>query len=538
MMSPAGEKLTGTENSELPDGRITVERIVVIGGGMVATRFADDLLRGDRGTQPRWNVTILGAEPYVPYNRILLSDVVAGRADIASLTLPTPNRAALHVGNPVIAVDRVAQRVRTRNGETYSYDRLVFATGAHAHLPSMEGLTGSDGERPQGIHVLRSVDDARHLVAAAANHTEATVVGGGLLGLEAAAGLRARGLDVTVIHRSEHLLDRHVHDTAAAHVRAQAHDLGLRVVTGIAPETVISRDGRVTGVRLADGRTLPTSLLLLACGARPRAGLASASGLTVRQGIVVNDATWASPDDPRVHAIGDCARLSSGWTGLITTGWDQARQLAKLLNDGSPAKASFTATIADPARTVVRLKAVGINVVTMGQPGHPDARTVTLDDPHTRRYISVSVADDRLIGATCVGAPDIAADLTTIFDQVTPLPPDPASLLIHTPAAMTAPVGSPMTMPAKATVCRCNGVTKAEVVAAWEGGASTVEEISVATRASTGCGGCRDVVCGLLSWLNDSDPGPRESSTNSVARQNKSQPTRSDTNLTKTPTAP
>jgi assimilatory nitrate reductase electron transfer subunit len=481
-------------------------RVVVVGAGMVGTRFAADLTALDR--QGRFDVTVLGAEPYEPYNRILLAEVVAGAVEVASLTLPdvTGENVALHRGTDVVAVNREHRRVRTAEGAVHGYDVLVLATGARARVPAVPGLdAGPDASLgtslPAGVHALRTVDDCREVVAASVNARRAVVLGGGLLGIEAARGLSLRGLDVTVLHAAGHLLERQLDPEAAAVLQATAADLGIDVVTAAALTDVLLEEGRLRGLRLADGREIPTDLLVLAIGVVPATDLAAACGLSVGRGVVVGD-DLRSPDDPHVAAIGDCAQPPEGGTGLVAEGWAQARLLAEDLT-GTPGRRPAAA----PDGGVVTLKADGLPVVTIGRPAADGDRAVRLSDLQGRRHVEVVVSDGRLVGATCVGAPDVAADLTAAFDRGTPLPPDPAHLLLRPVVGGAAPVpASPTLMPDRATVCRCNGVTKGDLVQAWSDGATTVDAVASCTRATTGCGGCTDAVCGLLEWLAEVDP--------------------------------
>ena len=488
---------------------------------MVGTRFVEELLSAD--TAEHFEVTVLGAEQYEPYNRVLLSEVLAGRSDIASLQLPVRQDARVRVYRGLTAtdVDRERRLVTTDDGTRHPYDVLVLATGARAHVPDLPGLTG---ERPAGAYVLRSVDDCRDVVAATVNARRAVVVGGGLLGLEAAVGLLQRGLAVTLVHHRDYLLDRQLDASAAAVLAAAADDLGLEVLLGSKPAAVSTRAGRVSGVRLDDDRWAAADVLLLACGTRPETELAAAAGLSTDRGVLVTD-QLRSPDDDRVAGLGDCAQPPEGGSGLVAQGWEQARRLARsLVEEAAGRGAAGRALVPDAGRVpepgrapetgpvpapglgeVVRLKAKGLDVVTMGSPDVPGARTVTLDDPDGRRHLRVSVRDDRLVGAICVGAGDLAADLVAAYDRGTPLPLDPAALLIRSMAA--PPVeASPTMLPSRATVCRCNGVTKGDIVQAWEEGAGTVAEVAACTRATTGCGGCRGAVEGILAWLADGEP--------------------------------
>ncbi|QOR72001.1 NAD(P)/FAD-dependent oxidoreductase [Ruania alkalisoli] len=527
-------------------------RIVVVGHGMVGARFVDDLLaRAEPGTL---EIEVLGGEEYEPYNRVLLSDVVAGRTDLNSLTLPVT--ASEHVtvtrGAVATAIDRAGQCVHTPLGHYY-YDHLVLATGARARIPAVEGL---DCGLPAGVHALRTLDDAREIIAATTNARHATVVGAGVLGLEAACGLVRRGLDVTVLHTGHGPMDRQLDQGASAVVTAELERLGAQVRTQARTTAVRTRGGRLTGVVATVGETehvLATDLLVLACGTQPEARLAQEAGLPVGRGIRVGG-DLASPADSRVHAIGDCAEPTEGATGLIAQGWDQARRLADrlagvvaaranratrvdraspLLESRRPSMAlrlalaagtrpiashevdadssSGAADLADPAAglagtDVVRLKAAGLDVVTMGRTATGGwARTVTLSDPSAGRHLTATVSDGLIVAATCVGAPDVGADLVAAYTRRLPVPSDPAHLLLRPLTQTPAPAADPSRMPAGTTVCTCNGVTKADITDSWERGARSTGEIARATRATTGCGGCTDAVCGLAQWLSQTE---------------------------------
>jgi assimilatory nitrate reductase electron transfer subunit len=463
------------------------ETIVVVGAGMVGHRFADELVRRDR--EGRYDVHLVGAEDYAPYNRILLSDVLAGRCELAALALPEPDpaRVRMHLGTSAVAVDRDSRHVLLADGGRLRYDHLVLATGAEAFVPPVPGLR-------ETARVLRTLDDCRDLAARSLNSHHAVVLGGGLLGLEAACGLVRRGVEVTVLHVAGHLMEAQLDPAPAGVLAAALDDLGITVRTG-----AHAVEARADGVRLATGEVVEADLVLVSCGVRARTGLAADAGLTVDRGVVVGD-DLRSPDDPAVAALGDCAQPPGGGAGLVAPGWDQAARLAADLTGSAP-----------PATPVgdapVRLKAAGLDLVTMGTSGgRADAardRVVTVGDPAGRRFVELTVRDARVTGVTCVGAPDLAPSLTLAYDRGTPVPSDPLLMLLPD---RESDDGSPALMPGGTNVCRCNGVTKADIVHAWEGGACSVPEIADATRATTGCGGCRNVVCGLVDWLGEVDP--------------------------------
>jgi assimilatory nitrate reductase electron transfer subunit len=491
-------------------GGSPVTRVVVVGNGMVGSRFVEELVRRDDSVQ----VTVLGAEEYEPYNRVLLSEVVAGRVDVASLALPRVafDGVTVACGVEVTAVDRPGRVVTGADGRRFGYDVLVLATGARARVPEIPGLTTD--HLPAGVHPLRTLDDAREITAATVNARRAVVLGAGVLGLEAACGLAQRGLHVTVVHRGSHLMDRQLDAEAAAAVGHGLARLGIGHRVGARTTAILVADGHLRGVLLGDGERLDADLLVLAAGTVPESGIAARAGLDVRRGIVV-DADCAT-SDPAIFAIGDCAEPPGGASGLIAQGWDQARRLATLLA-GRAAAAVEPGSVSAAARRdtrgtdVVRLKAHGLDVVTMGVPPgtDPARRSVRLSDPAAGRLIEVVVEGGVVVGATCVGAGAVAADILTAYTRGTPTPVDPAHLLLRTVGG--APRGveaSPTLMPHRTTVCRCNGVTKGDLVASWRDGARTQADVARVTRATTGCGGCTDMVCGLLEWLGRSEAGP------------------------------
>lgn len=292
-------------------------KVVVIGAGMVGNRFVDELGR----VAPQIEVDLLGEEPYEPYNRVLLTELVAGRVDLAGLSLPTPNegRVRVRAGATALEIDRDRGCVVTAQGD-FDYDHLVLATGARARVIPIPGLR--DG-LPRGAHVLRSLDDARDISAAALNAETAVVIGGGPLGLELACGLQHRGVATTVMSVGSVLLDRDLDPSVSAVVAQTAADLGISFVGDAQIASVGVKDGHVTAVQLADGRSYPAGLVVLACGAAPESGLAAAAGLETNVGIVVGG-DLRTTLDPRVSAIGDCAETPTGVSGLVAPGWAQA----------------------------------------------------------------------------------------------------------------------------------------------------------------------------------------------------------------------
>jgi len=481
------------------------EKVVVVGAGMVGHRFVDELVRADRSG--RYAVELIGAEEYEPYNRILLSEVLAGRADLRALGLPLPDAERVHFrrGVAVDEVDTAAREVLLSDGTRTSYDHLVLATGARAFVPPLPGLTASNGEEPKHVHVLRTLDDTRNIAARAMNAKHAVVLGGGLLGLEAACGLRRRGVPVTVVDLDSHVMATQLDGPPARMLAAQLRSLGIDVITGTSVAEVVSAYDEIVAVRLTDDRLLAADLMLVSCGIRAETGLAARAGLTTDRGIVVDEDLRTS--DERVFAIGDCAQPPSGMTGLLAPGWAQADTLVSVLLDRDELDPD---AVADDRPDPVKLKAAGVDLVTMGvrpSQARDDDRVLTVSDGGGNRHVDLVVRGGELVGVTCLGFHDVSAALTLAYDRRTPLPTDPLALLVPSSAGGgVEATPSPMRMPGSTTVCRCTGVTKKQIVGAWEDGATTVDAVAGATRATTGCGGCKDVVCGLVDWLNASDP--------------------------------
>jgi assimilatory nitrate reductase electron transfer subunit len=320
-------------------------------------------------------------------------------------------------------------------------------------------------------------------------------------------------------------MERQLDATGGAVLARQVARLGLDVRTGVAVTGVRTRDGaadgRLTGVLLADAdggeqddeEELAADLLVLACGVRPDTALARDAGLLVGQGVgrgVIVDGQLRT-SDPRVRAIGDCAEHADGPGGLVAPAWEQARIVADLLSGRDP-----TARYRGH-RAVTRLKAADLDVASAGETqtdlwdstdGPQGVDVVQLADPARGSYVKAVVRDGVVTGAVCVGAPRAAAELTLLVERGSPAPADRSTLLLPGARSAGSPAADPTHIPDRATICRCNGVTKRALVAAWTGGARTVEGMAARTRATTGCGTCREAVCGLLDWLAAADPDP------------------------------
>ena len=494
--------------------------VLIVGNGMAGARLAEEIRQRDPDAS-RFAVTIVGEEPHAAYNRVLLSTVVSGAITPRDTRLkPDGWWAARHIdvvtGARVTSVD-VASRTATLTPVTamdarlVQWDELVLATGSTSFVPPSEGLyagqPGPDTELADGVVAFRTIDDCGRIVAAAESASTAVVLGGGLLGLEAARGLLGKGVDVTIVHPQDFPMDRQLDADGGAVLSRVVRGIGARLVLG---RFVVARHaaegGEPAHVVLDDGSALPADLLVVAAGVRSRTDLAVAMGLEVERAVVVDDRLATSV--PHVHAIGECAQHRGEVAGLVQPGWDHARVLADVLT-GADADATYEGT-----SVLTRLKAHDIDLASMGtvdvdvhDPGH---EVLTFTDPSRGRYAKLVLRQDRLVGAILLGVGDAAGALTQLYDTGSMVPRDRLSLMLGraiTRSGATESVNL-AEMPGTAVVCRCNSVTKAAVVGAFRAGADSVPAIAEATRATTGCGSCKGAVDGLCSWLRSAEPTP------------------------------
>ncbi|MFE0602982.1 NAD(P)/FAD-dependent oxidoreductase [Streptomyces sp. NPDC058892] len=379
------------------------KRVVVIGGGLAGLRLADRL-------GPAATVTVLGEESRVPYNRVLLAEVLAGRYAPEVTALPAPGP-ALRRGVRAVRIDRAERAVHCDDGTVAAYDTLVLATGSNAVLPPLRGLFEPGGrELPDGVHAFRTMDDCLALSAAVRPGVRAVVIGGGLLGVSAARALAARGAVVVLAQQGERLMERHLDVEASALLATHLTELGVEIhtecrVRGLTTTgPAATRRGadtprRATGVELADGYRLEADVVVLACGVRPRTGLAEAAGLDVRTGIVVDDHLRTS--DPRIHAVGDCAEHAGQVYGLAGAALEQADALASVLT-GAPAP--YTGTRALTRLTLGGADDRALDLAAFGETTpRPGDDVVRLADGTRRTYRKVVLRGDRLVGGVLLG---------------------------------------------------------------------------------------------------------------------------------------
>lgn len=468
------------------------ERLVVVGNGMAGARFLEELVA--RGGLDRCEVTVFGEEPGGCYNRILLSDVLNGSRQASDIWLNpagwyAENDLTLHAGERVTEIDRERRTVRSETGREVVYDVLVLATGSRPFVPPMDGLRLEDGSEKPGVFVFRTLDDCRKIAGWATKSRKAAVIGGGLLGLEAARGLQEHGVEVHVVHQSDHLMNAQLDPEGGALLRSRMEAMGIHLHLSRSTSVVLGTD-QVTGLRFADGSGLECDMVVVACGIRPNVELARECGLDVDRAILVDD-QLRSHSDPHIYGVGECVQHRGVTYGLVAPLWEQAAVLADVLTGGERRY--------EGSKTVTRLKVMGVELSAMGltRPESEADEVVQFIEPRRGIYKKLIVRNDRLVGAILLGDAARAPYLMQAFDRGTPVPEDRAALLFDLGGAPRGHTLEEMTD--DSIVCHCNQVCKADIRECVLGGGDTLPALMRATRAGTGCGSCKPLLRELIS---------------------------------------
>lgn len=467
----------------------TRPHLIVVGNGMAGCRAVEELLARDPAA---YRVTIFGAEPLVNYNRIMLSPVLAGEKTFDDIVINgrdwyDDNGIALIAGDPVVAIDRDARTVTSRGGVTMGYDRLLIATGSDPFIIPVPGR-----DLP-GVISFRDMNDVEAMLAAAARGGSAVVIGGGLLGLEAAHGLSLRGMKVTVVHLMPTLMERQLDEAAGWLLKTALEARGQTILTGADTAEIVG-EGRVQAVRLKDGTEIAADLVVMAVGIRPAVALAREAGLDVGRGIRVDDRMVTS--DPAVLAVGECVEHDGQVYGLVAPLWDMCRALA----DGLTARPGGYR----PAPTSTKLKVAGLDVFSAGDfAGGADCEDIVLRDASRGVYKRVVVKDDRVVGAVLYGD---TADGSWYFDLLRrgESIADIRDALIFGQAFASGggqadPRAAVAALSDDAEICGCNGVSKGQVTACIAAGAHSLDAVRAGCKASASCGSCTGVVEAILS---------------------------------------
>jgi nitrite reductase (NADH) large subunit len=484
------------------------QRLVVVGNGMAGARTVEEIL--SRGGADSFEITIFGDEPYGNYNRILLSNVMNGTQDPSEIFLNSlpwyeQNEIRLLAGTRAERIDRYAKVVHGPHGHGVAvpYDKLIIATGSRALMPPIAGMHDAHGKVRPGVFGFRTLDDCNAIVSAARGAKNAAVIGGGLLGLEAARGLLTHGCDVHVVHLSSWLMNQQLDQESGAMLRSAMQRMGIQVHLQKSTTELRMSGDQITGLSFKDGSSLDCELVVVAAGIKPNAEIATAAGLTVERAIVV-DNHMRSVDDNDVYVVGECAQHRGMVYGLVAPLWEQAKVLADHIT-GKNTQAIYTGS-----KLSTKLKVMGVELASMGltQPADDEDEVVQFSEPKRGTYKKLIVRKGRLVGAIALGDLSKVAYLMQAFERNTALPEERLSLLFD--------IGAPTKqvtfaeLPNDAQVCNCNGVSKAAIGGCVSAGKRTAKAVMEATRAGMGCGSCKSQVNELVAYFcggsADEDP--------------------------------
>lgn len=478
------------------------EQIVIIGFGPVSASLIEGLLPAV--TAGDCELTVISAEEHLAYNRVLLAELAIGAAELEHLNMidaPRLEAAGVKIllGAHATGVDRARRRVLIRDHEPVAYDRLVFATGARAMIPSLNGLNfdpHADTELPDGVFALRTVDDANKLQRSLAAGDRILILGGGILGIEAALAIATAGGSPVLIHHGAAPLGRVMDADGGALLTRCLKEAGVEVISGVKATGITKGENGFTSLATSTHGNIPGGGLLISTGVRARTELAEGCGLAVDRGIKTNKFLCADTEQ-RIYALGDCAEVDGQPPlGLLAPGWAQASWLAQHLTSATQSPApDFSAS------DVLMLKGQGIEVAAAGDVSagfwdNPELQATIYADPSTGRYLKVVTKDAVVIGFLSIGLPQTSAELTLAYERGTPLPEDRSTLLrLDDPA--TADLGSAVPSDDD-QLCRCSGATYGQVAHAVGEGCTTVAQVGDACRAGTGCGGCKSKIEEML----------------------------------------
>ena len=470
------------------------EKLVVIGNGMAGIRTVEELLKLDT---ERYDITVFGAEPYGNYNRIMLSPVLAGDKTIDEIMLNDlkwykDNNVTLHSGSEVTSIDRVGRKVITVDGTEAPYDRLLIATGSD---PFIIPVPGNDLE---GVISFRDIKDVDAMLDASKKHKHAVVIGGGLLGLEAANGLMQQGMSVTVVHLMDKLMERQMDGPAAAMLKESLEERGLHFLMEAQTESIIGK-GRVEKVRFKDGSEIYADIVVMAVGIKPNIKLAKEAGIHCERGIVVNDTLQTY--DPSIYSVGECAQHRGIAYGLVAPLFEMAKVCANHL-------AKMGIGIYEGTMTSTKLKVTGIDLFSAGDfIGDDNTDELVFQDKALGVYRKIVVKDNKIQGAVMYGD---TIDGTWYFDLMrdgTDISEFRENLLFgqaHLGDSGHGDDSRVAAMSDNAEICGCNGVTKGDIVKSITvNKIFTLDEVRAHTKASSSCRSCTGLVESLMSHTLD-----------------------------------
>jgi NAD(P)H-dependent nitrite reductase large subunit len=496
-VGPGGLSMLDLADARHAPGEHTpMKKLVVVGNGMAGIACVEQILKHAR----KFDITVFGDETHVNYNRILLSSVLAGEKASDEITLNSIDWYSRHgitlrVGVRITDVDPVARTVTAEDGSVTSFDTLLLATGSSAWMPPIDGLD------KDGVFAFRTLDDTRALLERAGRGVKAVVIGGGLLGLEAARGLQVQGCEVSVVHLLDTLMERQLDVTAGSYLKSKMESLGVRVLLKRSTRALVG-NGHVEGIEFSDGERLDADLVVVAAGIRPNVELGRRAGLQINRGIVVNDHMETS--HPDIFAVGECVEHNGVCYGLVAPLIEQARVLAATITGNKGPV--YTGTV-----QAAKLKIMGVDVFSAGDWNDAaGAEPVRFEDPSQGIYKKVVLRDGKLSGIILVGD---TSDSHRYMDWLRTRAPlgDRRRHLLFPPPVEDA--GHDVAQMAEgATVCGCVGVTKGTIIEAIHSrGVNTLAQLKECTRASTGCGSCTALCQTILKAVSPEfeEDGPK-----------------------------
>ena len=466
------------------------QKLVIIGNGMAPGRMLEHLFEQ---APSQYDVTIFNAEPRVNYDRIMLSPVLSGEKTYEQIVIHgdgwyIENGITLYKGHKIVEIDRAGKTVTSDHGVTESYDKLVIATGS---VPFIIPVPGKD---LPGVITYRDLDDVQAMLLAAQSREKAIVIGGGLLGLEAAAGLASRGMDVTVLHVMPTLMERQLDPAAGYLLQKAVEERGIKVITKANTKAIIG-EGRVEGIELDNGTIIPATLVVMAVGIRPNASLAREAGLAVNRGIVVDAGMQTSDGD--ILSVGECAEVDGMVYGLVAPLYEMARIAAShLAGDRTPAFIH--------SDTPTKLKVTGINLFSLGDFAEGDDREeIVLRDATAGVYKRLVLKDNRIIGTVLYGETADGAWFNDLKKKATDISEMRETLIFgqaYQGGSPLDPTAAVAALPDDAEICGCNGVCKGKITSTITGqGLSSLDEVRAHTKASASCGSCTGLVEQLMT---------------------------------------
>jgi len=466
-------------------------KIIVIGNGMVGYKFCEKLL--SKSTGKYFELVVFGEETRPAYDRVHLSEFFSGKS-ANDLLLNTydwyiNNNIKLHLSDPIQSIDRAAKTVHSYKGITENYDVLIFATGSSAFVPPIPGV------EKEGVFIYRTIEDLEMMQAHASKAVTGAVIGGGLLGLEAAKAMIDLGIrNTTVIEFAPRLMPRQIDEAGSDILKDKLQALGLKILTNKNTSEILG-DKCIRGMQFTDNTEINVDMLVISAGIKPRDELAKLCGLELGQrgGILVNEKLQTS--DPDIYAIGECALYNGMIYGLVAPGYEMAEIVATNLSNGNKAFTGFDMS--------TKLKLIGVDVASFGDPFITGeyARTVVFEDTMKGIYKRINISNDGkyLLGGILIGDADAYNMLLQTAKNKVILPPNPEDVILGSRGGDTENGAGVLSLPDDALVCSCESVTKAAICnSVIEGGCETVDAIKKCTKAGTGCGGCLPMVKDLM----------------------------------------